>query len=177
MKSPHISQRNKISRSRQCCSTEIRFTTSGTLTTTFSRAWRGFPAFPVAHANGLRHDFHGFWPVPLDVVADGDDFVVRASMPGMAPENIQVFVEGNVLTIKGETASHFQHSDGSYLMRERRAGSFHRALRLPDWVAHDNLEPRYEHGVLTVTRPKAEAKRAKQFEVKVVEGPAEVAGS
>ena len=137
------------------------------------RAWRGFPAFPVAHASG----FHDFWPVPLDVVADGDDFVVRASMPGVAPENIRVSIEDSVLTIRGETASHFRHADGNYLMRERRSGSFHRSMRLPDWVAHDNLEPHYEHGVLTVALPKAEAKRAKQFEVKVAEGPAVVEAS
>ena len=77
------------------------------------------------------------WAAPLDVVADGDDFVVRASLPGVSPDNIQVSIEDNVLTIRGETASHFENTEGNYLMRERRSGSFHRSLRLPDTVDQD----------------------------------------
>ena len=97
---------------------------------------------------------------------------MRASLPGVSPDNIQVSIEDNVLTIRGETASHFENTEGNYLMRERRSGSFHRSLRLPDTVDQDRAEPRYEHGVLTINLPKAEAKKAKQFDVKVVEGPA-----
>ena len=127
--------------------------------------------------HGDNHNGFEAWAAPLDVAADGDDFVVRASLPGVAPENIRVSIEDNVLTIRGETASHFESADSSYLMRERRSGSFRRSLRLPDTVAQDKAEPRYEHGVLTVTLPKAEAKRVKQFEVKVAEGPAAIEGS
>ena len=133
------------------------------------RMWRRFGTTGGDDNNGIEA-----WAAPLDVVADGDDFVIRASMPGVSPDNIQVSIEENVLTIRGETASHFENTDGSYLMRERRSGSFHRSLRLPDTVDQDNAEPRYEHGVLTITLPKAEAKKAKQFEVKVAEGPAAV---
>ena len=134
------------------------------------RMWRRFGGSPSDDGNGFEA-----WAAPLDVVAVGDDFVVRASLPGVAPDHIQVSIEDNVLTIRGETASHFENSDGNYLMRERRSGSFHRSLRLPDTVNQDGAEPRYEHGVLTVTLPKAEARKAKQFEVKVVEGPAAIA--
>lgn len=114
------------------------------------------------------------WAAPLDVVADGDNFVIRASLPGVAPENIQVSIEDNVLTIRGETAAQFDRGEGAYLVRERRAGAFRRSLRLPDTVAQDQAQPRYEHGVLTITLPKAEAKRAKQFPVQVVQGPAAI---
>ena len=131
------------------------------------RMWKRFGSFNHEDGGGIEA-----WAAPLDVVADGDDFVVRASMPGVSPSDIQVSIEENVLTIRGETASHFENTDGNYLMRERRSGSFHRSLRLPDTVDQDRAEPRYEHGVLTVTLPKAEAKRARQFEVKVSEGPA-----
>ena len=139
------------------------------------RMRRRFGSFHHPGHNG----FTGFepWPAPLDVVADGDDFVVRASMPGVAPENIQVSIEDGVLTVRGETASHFETTEGNYLMRERRSGSFHRSLRLPDTVDQDKAEPRYEHGVLTISLPKAEAKKAKQFEVRVAEEPAAVEGS
>ena len=143
------------------------------------RMWRPFGTFHRGFHNDRFNWFNGFegWAAPLDVVADGDDFFVRASLPGVAPEDIKVSLEDNVLTISGETASHFENTEGSYLMRERRSGSFHRSLRLPDTVNWDMLEPRYEHGVLTITMPKAEAKRAKQFDVKVVEGPAAIKGS
>ena len=114
------------------------------------------------------------WAAPLDVVADGDNFVIRASLPGVAPENIQVSIEDNILTIRGETAAQFDRGEGAYLVRERRAGAFRRSLRLPDTVAQDQAQPRYEHGVLTITLPKAEAKRAKQFPVQVAESPAAI---
>ena len=133
------------------------------------RMWRRFGSFNQEDGNSFEA-----WAAPLDVVAEGDDLIVRASMPGVAPENIQVSIEDNVLTIRGETESRFENTEGNYLMRERRSGSFHRSLRLPNTVDQAQAEPRYEHGVLTVTLPKAEAKRAKQFEVKVAEGPSTV---
>ncbi len=105
------------------------------------------------------------WPFPLDVVRKGDDTVIRASVPGIKPEDIQVSIEDNVLTIRGHTAEEHQDGDGTFLMRERRSGSFHRALRLPESVDVDKVHPHYEDGVLTITVPKAEAKRAKQLQV------------
>ena len=121
----------------------------------------GDPAHPEAAPS---------WPAPLDVAADDDDFVVRASLPGVAPDQIQVSIADNVLTIRGETAAQFDSGAGAYLMRERRSGAFHRALRLPDTVDQDLAQPRYEHGVLTVTLPKAAAKRARQFPVQLADG-------
>jgi HSP20 family protein len=107
------------------------------------------------------------WAIPLDVIAKDDNIIVRATLPGVAPDDIQVSVEDNVLTIRGQTADQFQNGDGSYLMRERRVGSFHRALRLPDTVDTDKAHPEYEHGVLTITIPKAEAKKARHLTVQV----------
>ncbi len=105
------------------------------------------------------------WAFPLDVVRKGDDTVIRASVPGIKPEDIQVSIEDNVLTIRGHTAEEHQDGDGTFLMRERRSGSFHRALRLPESVDVDKVQPHYLNGVLTITVPKAEAKKAKQLQV------------
>ena len=136
------------------------------------RMWRRFGPWHRWDHNGPNgFNGHDGWAAPLDVFTDGDDFFVRASMPGVAPEDIKVTLEDNVLTIRGETASQFEHADGSFLMRERRSGTFQRSLRLPDNVNQEMLEPRYEHGVLTITLPKSEAKRAKEFPVQVAEGP------
>ncbi len=127
---------------------------------------RRFAPFPQADGNGVSG-----WAAPLDVVSGADAFVVRASLPGAAPENIQVTIEDNVLTIRAETEARFDSAEGDYLMRERRAGFFRRSLRLPDAVDQDKAEPCYEHGVLTVTMPKAEPKRIRQLEVKTAETP------
>lgn len=129
------------------------------------RMWRGFGGPAAGSADSPEMET---WAIPLDVIAKGDDIIVRATLPGVAPEDIQVSIEDNVLTIKGQTAPQFMNNgDSSYLMRERRVGAFHRALRLPDTVDTDKAQPHYEHGVLTVTIPKAEAKKARHLKVEV----------
>ena len=113
------------------------------------------------------------WAVPLDVIEQGEDILVEASLPGVSPEEIDVSIEDNLLTIKGSTNSEEERNDGKYLIRERRFGAFHRSLRLPNTVDTDRAEPRYENGVLTIVLPKAESKKAKQLQVrtgKAIEG-------
>lgn len=129
-----------------------------------------WPHFYFGH--GAEEGVEG-WAVPLDVVEEGENIVVRATMPGVKPEDIEVTVEDNELTIKGKTEMEEEHKEGKYLMRERRAGAFHRTLRLPDTVNTEKAMPTYEHGVLTVTFPKVEAKKAKHLKVavtKAIEG-------
>ena len=106
------------------------------------------------------------WAVPLDVVQDDDNVVVQASLPGFKAEDIQVTVEESVLTIKAETKHDDEKRNGNYLVRERRTGSFSRALRLPDTLDTEKAETGYDQGVLTVTFPKIEAKKARQLEIK-----------
>jgi HSP20 family protein len=110
------------------------------------------------------------WAIPLDVVQEGDNIVVKASVPGVNPEDIDVSIENDVLTIKGQTKEEREHQEGNYLMRERRSGSFYRALRLPDTVDSDNAQPHYEHGVLSITFPKMESKRAKRLQISSGQG-------
>ena len=105
------------------------------------------------------------WAIPLDVVQEGDKIVVKASVPGVSPEDIDVSIENDVLTIKGHTKEEREHQEGNYLMRERRAGSFYRALRLPDTVDSDNAQPHYKNGVLSITFPKMESKKAKRLQI------------
>lgn len=105
------------------------------------------------------------WGVPLDVVEEGDNILVHASMPGVDPDDIDVTVENDVLTIRGHSRFEKEHQEGNYLMRERRTGSFHRSLRLPDTVDTENARPHYDNGVLTVTLPKVEAKKARKLTV------------
>lgn len=109
----------------------------------------------------------GTWSVLLDVAEEGDNIVIEASLPGVDPDDIEVTIEDNLLTIKGDTKTERKHQNGKYLIHERRVGTFHRSLRLPNTVDTDKAEPRYEHGVLTVTLPKAESKKAKHLKVAV----------
>ena len=133
------------------------------------------PFFEIRRARHLANRrFAGYdtaersdWSIPLDIVRDGEAVTVKASLPGVLPEDIDVTIEGGVLTIKADTKVEEEREDGGYVVRERRAGSFHRSLRLSEHVDTDKVEPRYENGVLTITLPVAESKKAKHLTVAV----------
>ncbi len=131
-----------------------------------NRRWAGFPsAFAGFGESTDRND----WSIPLDIVRDGDNITVTANLPGVKPEDIDVTIEGGVLSIKAETKVEEEREDNGYVVRERRSGSFHRSLRLSEHVDTENIEPRYENGVLTITLPVAESKKAKRLTVAVGE--------
>lgn len=121
--------------------------------------------FPNAFMGFSNGDEMQDWPIPMDVVRDGDNITVNASLPGLRPDDIDVMIEDGVLTIKAETKSEEERKEGGYLVRERRSGSFHRALRLPEQVDTDKAELHYENGVLTITLPVVESKKAKHLKV------------
>ena len=77
------------------------------------------------------------WNIPLDIVQQDDEILVRASVPGVDADGINVTLEDGLLTIEGETASESEVKESDYLLRERRVGRFHRALRLPNTVDAD----------------------------------------
>jgi HSP20 family protein len=106
------------------------------------------------------------WAVPLDVVAEDDKIQVKATLPGIKAEYIDVTVEDDLLTIKAETKEEHEERGDKYPLRERRAGNFYRALSLPDTVDAEKIETTYADGVLTITFLKNEAKKAKPLEVK-----------
>jgi HSP20 family protein len=103
--------------------------------------------------------------VPLDVVDTGDSFVVRAELPGIRPEDVQVMVQGNLLTIHGESRTSQEQQDQQWILRERRAETFHRSVTLPTLVDVDRAQAHCENGVLTLTLPKAEEARPRQIRV------------
>ena len=123
--------------------------------------WRGF-----SQPSGGNGEMEG-WAIPLDVVQEGDNIVVHASLPGVNPSDLNVSIENDVLTIRGQTASDSQRQEGNYLMRERHSGSFHRSLRLPDTLDVEKAHTSYDHGVLTIAFPKVEAKQARQLSINV----------
>ena len=103
----------------------------------------------------------------LDVYETKDDVVVKAAIPGIKPEEIDIKVVGNSVTIKGEIKAEEEIERGDYIHRERRYGKFCRAVTLPGEVEPDKAKAEFENGVLTLTMPKSEESKPKSIKVKV----------
>ena len=131
---------------------------------TVNRIWRGISASP-----GYREGSED-WNISMDVLQKKDDIIVKASIPGVNIEEVDVSIEDNVLTIRAERKPEHDEKDVTYLIQERPTGSFYRALRLPDTVDTSKVESHYENGILTIIMPKAEEKKKKQIQIKVASG-------
>jgi HSP20 family protein len=107
------------------------------------------------------------WGLPLDVSENDDAFIVTASVPGMNPDDLDITISDNVLTIKGEYKADETIKDEQYHIRERRYGSFGRSITLPVTVNADDVSANYEDGILTLTVPKAEEVKPRRIAVKV----------
>ena len=106
----------------------------------------------------------------LDVAEKDDAYVVKASLPGVNPEDVDITLADNVLTIRGETKADNEIKEEHYHLRERRFGSFTRSVALPNAVDADKIEAVNENGVLTLTLPKAEVVKPKQIKIAVNAG-------
>ena len=106
------------------------------------------------------------WLPAVDVFDTKDAVVLKAELPGMDPEAIQIEVEDNVLTIKGERRFEEKVDEERYYRVERRFGSFQRSLALPQGVKTDEIQAGYEDGILEVRVPKADEEKPKKIEVK-----------
>jgi HSP20 family protein len=111
-----------------------------------------------------RRQPEGYYRLPLDVYSTPDELVIQASVPGLDPENVEITIEGEVLTIKGERKPPLDNVD--YHVQERLHGVFGRALTLSVPVEADQAEAVFEKGVLTLTIPKAAEVRPKVIQVK-----------
>ena len=103
--------------------------------------------------------------LPLDVSETEDAFVVKASLPGIKPEDVQITVQGDTLTIRGESKAEEDKKGQHWHLRERRFGAFQRSVSLTTPVNADQAQAHYEHGVLTLTLPKSEAAKPRQIKI------------
>ncbi len=101
----------------------------------------------------------------LDVAEETDDYVIKASVPGIKAEDIDITLTDNVLTIKGESKADQEISEENYHIRERRYGSFSRSIALPAAIDADKVQADCENGVLTLRLPKSEAVKPKRINV------------
>jgi len=115
---------------------------------------------------GLDRPFAGYkaWPA-IDVAEQDDAIVVRAEVPGTKPEDIDVSVYGNTLTISGEKAETKEEKDKGYYHVETTHGTFRREINLPADVDNAKVEAACKDGVLTITLPKAEVSKAVKVKI------------
>ncbi|MDO9042304.1 MAG: Hsp20/alpha crystallin family protein [Desulfocapsaceae bacterium] len=126
------------------------------------KMWVDFPF------HNLEEDTNLSWSPRLDVSETDKALEIVADLPGMDKKDINVSLDGDLLTIKGEKKEVKEKKDKHFHTIERRSGSFYRALRLPVAVESDKIDANFKDGVLTLTLPKSKeaAKKVAQIEVK-----------
>lgn len=152
------------------------------------------PTFPARSAIGrppMAHPFFGpyravwsrpgaantSWPLPLNVYATADTVRIVAAVPGLQPEDIDITIDQNRLTLRGEVpeAATYQAGEATWYLREVWSGRFQRSVMLPFDVDASRAEASFEHGLLTVTVPKAEHAKPHRIQIQVAETPRELA--
>jgi len=112
-------------------------------------------------------------PMALDVYQTDEEVVIKASLPGVKPEDVDISITGDTVTIKGEMKEETEVKEENYLHRERRYGTFSRVVQVPASIQEDKAEATFEDGILKLSLPKAEETRPRQIKVKarnLVEG-------
>jgi HSP20 family protein len=125
----------------------------------FDRFFNDFPALTAPHA--------GFGDMAVDLYEDGNNLIAEMSVPGIEAEKIDVSVEGNYLRICGKREEEKEKKTKQFYSKEIHRGSFERALRLPNPVNETKVSAEYKDGVLKITLPKLEEKRANKVKVVV----------
>ena len=117
---------------------------------------------PARRENGAAA---ALWSPSVDVSETPDNFTVRAELPGMQREDIDLEVENNVLVIRGERKFEKQSDGENFHFTERSYGSFFRSFTLPKNVDSEAIKAEYKDGILTVTLPKREEVKPKKVEI------------
>ncbi len=128
-----------------------------------------------AHRVGGQEDImKGAWTPSVDIFENQDKIVLEAELAGMKPEDVDVSIENNVITLKGERNFEKKEETENYHRVERSYGSFTRSFTLPRTVVSDEVAANFENGVLKVTLPKREEAKARKIEIKGSEQPVKV---
>jgi HSP20 family protein len=102
----------------------------------------------------------------IDLYQNNDEVVVKAALPGLKADDVQISVTADVLTLRGEFKQENEQKDATYHIREQRYGSFERSVMLPSKVQSDKAKADFENGVLTITLPKAESVKPRTVSIK-----------
>ncbi len=115
---------------------------------------------PIAYAGGMEMP-------SVDMYQTDNDVVVKAALPGINPDDVNISVTADVLTLKGDYKQEEDVKDAQYHIREHRHGMFERSIMLPVAVQPDKAKAEFDKGILSVSLPKAEAVKAKTVNIKV----------
>ena len=106
--------------------------------------------------------------VPVDVYEDGNHLVIKAAIPGIKPEELEVEIQhDNILIIKGETKSETEQKDKKFYRRECNYGSYYRSIQLPNDLQLDKIDAQTENGVVTIMIPKSTETKTKSLKVPI----------
>ena len=135
------------------------------MTVYFNPNFRGYRRHPMARfLNEMESEYQSQVSFPVDVKGGNDSFEIKAFLPGVLPENINIQIVNEVVTISGELrVNRDQESD--YLLTELPSGKFHRVISLPTTLDADNVEAVLDGGMLTITVAKAESARPKTIKI------------
>jgi HSP20 family protein len=116
---------------------------------------------------GYGQGFENGYSLPLDVTRTADELVVEAALPGIKPDDVEITIEDGTLSIRGEFREEKRQGEqeGETLVQEIRRGSVSRSVTLPTGLEADKATATFEHGVLTLRIPKAEAVKPKQIRI------------
>jgi HSP20 family protein len=117
--------------------------------------------FGTRRSNGVAQR----WVPPMDLVESDEHLVLRADLPGLKREDVNIEVKDNVLTISGERKDHREDKTEGYYRVERAFGSFSRSLNLPDGVDPNAVDAKFDDGVLEVRIPKPEERKPTRIEI------------
>ena len=107
------------------------------------------------------------WAPPVDIYENGDNLVLKAELPGINPNEVEIRVEDNTLYLKGERKFEKEVKEENYHRVERSYGSFARSFSLPNTVDSEKVNAEYKDGVLTLTMPKKEEAKPKTIKINV----------
>ena len=105
------------------------------------------------------------WSIALDVAETEAAYLVKATVPGINPDDVEITLEDDVLSLKGELQRDEEVEEAKYHVRERRFGAFSRSIRFPMAVNGDAVEATYTNGVLSLNIPKAETVKPKRITI------------
>lgn len=110
-------------------------------------------------------DYSGVLTFPIDVKADNESFTIKALLPGARPEDVDIQIVNDIVTISGELRSD-REEGATYLLAERPDGKFHRVISLPTPLDANLVEADLENGILTLQIPKAEEAKPRSIKIK-----------
>ncbi|MDX1584632.1 MAG: Hsp20/alpha crystallin family protein, partial [Thermoanaerobaculia bacterium] len=121
--------------------------------------------FEPTYRNEDESLMRGSWVPAVDVAEEGDQLILRAELPGMKEDDIEIEFENGMLTLKGERQFESEQSERNYHRIERSYGNFVRSFTLPRSVDADAIQANYENGILEVRIPKKEEAKPRQIKI------------